>query len=89
MTWATPVRFSGVAVPARASEIWVAECPARRSSRIFSRAAFFAGARVGPGRGLRKNPVFPARKSRTSDRKVAAEYPDRAAAASIVRPSNR
>jgi len=52
-----------------------------------SRAAFFAGARVGPGRGLRKNPVFPARKSRTTDRMVAAEYPERAAAASIDRPS--
>ncbi len=87
MTSATPVRFSGVAVPASASQIWVADRPARRNSRIFSRAAFFAGARVGPGRGLRKNPVFPARKSRTTDRMVAAEYPDLAAACSIDRPS--
>jgi hypothetical protein len=61
MTSATPVRFSGVWVPASASEISFAECPARRSSMILSRAAFLAGARVGPGRGLRKNPVLPAR----------------------------
>jgi len=87
ITSATPVRFNGVAVPARASEISFAECPARRSVRIFSRAAFFAGARVGPGCGLRKNPFLPARKSRTAERNVAAEYPDLAAAVSMGRPS--
>lgn len=41
----------------------------------FSWAACLAGARVGPGRGLRKNPVFPARKSRTTQPTVAGEYP--------------
>ena len=81
------MRFSGVGVPARASEISFAECPARRSSMILSRAAFLAGALVGPGRGLTKNPLFPARKSRTSDRSVAVEYPDLAAATSIDTPS--
>jgi len=72
-TSATPVRFSGVGVPASASAISLAECPARRSSMMRSRAAFLAGARVGPGRGLAKNPVRPARKSRTAERSVAGE----------------
>ena len=89
MTSVTPVRFSGVWVPASASEISFAECPARRSSMILSRAAFLAGARVGPGRGLMKNPVLPARKSRASYRSVAVEYPARAAASWIGRPSYR
>jgi hypothetical protein len=62
-----------VGVPANASAISVAECPARRSSMMRSRAAFLAGARVGPGRGLTKNPVLPERKSRTTERNVAAE----------------
>jgi hypothetical protein len=72
-TSATPVRLSGVGVPASASEISVAEWPARRSWMIRSRAAFLAGARVGPGRGVVKKPVLPARKSRTAERKVATE----------------
>jgi len=79
-TWATPVRFNGVGVSASASLICAALIPVRRSSMIFSRAAFLAGARVGPGRGCRKNPVLPARKSRTRDRRVATEYPARSAA---------
>ena len=54
--------------------------PDSYGSRILGRAAFLAGARVGPGRGLTKNPVLPARKSRTRERRVASEYPDRAAA---------
>jgi hypothetical protein len=65
--------LSGVALPASASEISVAECPALRSSMMRPRAAFLAGARVGPGRGFKKNPVLPARKSRTAERKVAVE----------------
>ncbi len=72
-TSATPVRLSGVEVPASASAISVAECPARRSSMMRSLAAFLAGTRVGPGRGLMKNPALPARKSRTTDRRVASE----------------
>jgi len=56
---------------------------------ILSRAAFLAGARVGPGRGLRKNPLLPARKSRTAERSVAGEYPALAAASAIDIPSYR
>lgn len=72
-TSATPVRFSGVGVPRSSSEISLAEWPARRSSMMRGRAAFFAGALVGPGRGVAKNPVRPARKSRTAERSVAGE----------------
>ena len=78
-------RQSGLCVPAKyvarlsnddVTSSWLislALCPARRSGRILSRAGFFAGAGVGPGRGLRKNPVFPLRKSRTAERSVAVE----------------
>jgi hypothetical protein len=70
-----PVRLSGVGVPASASAISMAAWPARRSSMMRGPAAFLAGARVGPGRRFGKNPVLPARKSRTAERRLAVEYP--------------
>ena len=84
-----------VFVPPEASTrtVWftVQPCYIDLAADIWSSAGelrfYFAGALVGPGRGLRKNPVLPARKSRTAERSVAVEYADRAAAAWIVSPS--
>jgi hypothetical protein len=76
-------------VPASASEISIADRPCWRSWMIVRRAASLAGAVVGPGPGVAKNPVLPARKSRTAERSVATDQPARRAASAAEDPSNR
>lgn len=56
---------------------------------IRRRAASLAGAVTGPGRGVAKNPVLPARKSRTAERSVSIDQPTRADASAAGSPSSR